>query len=114
METVWITNTGTEFLQGAWDGETFKFPPQTPVQVPIEVARATFAYQIADKAPCLVRLGWVQTSNDVPKGLVRLAEIQISSEAPKSRRLMSPAAVNVTPPAPHRAGGGAKISHASQ
>jgi len=114
MDKVWVTNTGSDFLQGSWDGENFKFPPQTSVEVPVEVARATFGYQIEDKAPFLTRLGWVKTSNDVPQGLVRLAEIQISEYAPQNRRSLSPATVNAPPSARHRVVGGVKTLHATR
>jgi len=114
MEKVWITNTGSEFLQGSWDGEMFKFPPQSHVEVPVEVARATFGYQIEDKEPILTRLGWVKTSNDVSQGLVRLAEIVISEDSPHNRRSVSPATVNAPPSARHRVVGGVKTFNAAQ
>jgi hypothetical protein len=114
MKMVWVTNTGSDFLQGSWDGEIFKFPPQTPVQVPVEVARATFGYQIDDKAPFLARLGWIRTSNDVPEGLARLAAVVISEDLPQNRRSVSPATVGASPTVRQRAVGEVKTLNAAR
>jgi len=49
MSSVWILNKTSEELTDKWAGETYKFPPNIPVEVPVEVAIHTFGYLKNDK-----------------------------------------------------------------
>lgn len=105
MSSVWILNKTSEELTDKWAGETYKFPPNIPVEVPIEVAIHTFGYLKNDKTENLVRLGWTKTNLDMPKALERLNQFDISETRQNVYRSKSPTVDRTPLPAPIRGGG---------
>lgn len=99
---VFVTNrSGKEFEDG-FAGARYCFAPGRTVEIPEEVARHIFGYRDPDKVPYLVRLGWIETRNDLPAGIERLAKFDISETG--THRSLSPA-VEQVPLTPRRQGG---------
>jgi hypothetical protein len=106
MSTVWILNNTSEELIDKWAGETFKFPPNTPVEVPVEVAMHTFGYLRDDKEYNLIRLGWTKTNLDMPQALERLSKFDISETRQQVYRKSQSPTIDRTPlPSAIRGGG---------
>jgi hypothetical protein len=105
MSNVWVTNVGEEFFIDQWDSVQYAFSPNKPVDIPDYVARHIFAYKMSDKTPCLARLGWAVTNNDVPKAMERLNKFVITEEKPQSYHNASPVVERVPLPVSRRGGG---------
>ena len=102
---VWITNTTDEFLILNWDGKPYSFAPGKDVELPVELARIFFGYEVDDKLPALVRLGWTKFATDVPKALERLNKFVISDTKPQTYHNVSPVVERVPPLVSRREGG---------
>ena len=74
---VTITNTGDAVFEDGFAGEKYRFLPGKAVEIPEEAAAHISGYGCEDKTPHLARLGWIETRNDVPKGLERLEKFVI-------------------------------------
>lgn len=105
---VFVTNTTHKAFEDGFSGVRYRFAPGHKVEIPVEVARHIFGYGDPDKEPYLVRLGWIETKNDLPEGILKLAQFEIAEHDPGTRRSLSPVAEQV-PPASRRAGG--KLAH---
>mgnify|MGYP003352491281 CR=1 FL=1 len=101
---VWVTNTTDEFVETMWDGKRYNFPPNKDIELPVELARIFFGYEVDDKVPILVRLGWTKVATDVPKALERLNKFVIS-EKPQTYHNTSPVVERVPPLVSRREGG---------
>ena len=91
---VTVTNTGDKELVDSFDGEEFSFPPKKSVTIPSNVARHIFGYDLDDKLEKVIRLGWTQTSKDIPQAMARLRKFRFEPEE-GTRRLTSPVAERV-------------------
>jgi len=101
---VWVLNTGDERLQDRWDGQLYEYPPNVPVEIPEHVAEHTFGFVSGDKERCLIRLGWVQTANDLVVAFERLSKFVLSTERPEIHHYPSPVVGRV--PLPRKRGEG--------
>jgi len=111
---VWVQNTGTEEVKASWDGVLYEMPPGSTVEVPVHLAHAYFGYDDTDKEQAVMRLGWVQTANDMPAALERLAAFHVTRDKPEDCRSLSPAAVRAFPGNSKRVVGGARIIDAAK
>lgn len=102
---VWVTNTTDEFVETMWDGKRYNFPPNKDIELPVELARIFFGYEVDDKLPALVRLGWTKFATDVPKALERLNKFVISDTKPQTYHNVSPVVERVPPLVSRREGG---------
>ena len=111
MSTVWVLNNTSEELIDKCNGETYVFPPSTPVEVPFEVAVHTFGYLRDDKEYNLVRLGWTKTNQDMPEALERLKKFDISETRQQVYRIKQSPTIDRTPLPVIRGGGkGTKVA----
>lgn len=106
MSDVFVTNHTDTVLEDGYDGVRYRFAPGDCIAIPEDVARHVFGYGLENREPCLVRLGWITTHNDLPSGLARLEKFEITET--ETRRSLSPVAERV-PLKPSRAGG--KLAH---
>ena len=112
-DTVYVTNEGEMSLTDGWDGVAYVFQPGKTVQIPAFVAGHIFGYNVEDKTPHVIRLGWAKTTNDIPKAMAWLENFVITTEPPTVRRSVSPEATDSAqpPPAPQpRRGRGVEAS----
>ena len=72
-----VTNTGDAVFEDGFAGEKYTFRPGKAVEIPEAAAEHIFGYGIEDKTSHLARLGWIETRNDVPKGMERLDKFVI-------------------------------------
>jgi hypothetical protein len=63
-------------IHGRFGGKDYVFPFGEPVNVHIEVARHLFGVGMDNKSAALARLGWAQTSDQIPEALDRLTNIK--------------------------------------
>lgn len=63
-------------IHGRFNGKDYVFPFAEPVNVHVEVARHLFGLGADDKTAALVRLGWVQTSDQILDAIERLRNIK--------------------------------------
>ena len=70
-----VTNGTDQVICGRFDGQDYEFPPETPKDVPEEVAMHIFAFGQKDKAQAMAMLGWASTSAQLPEALRRLEKI---------------------------------------
>ena len=111
---VWVENTGTELVQASWDGVIYTLSPDSIVEVPVSLAQTYFGFEVEDKEPSLIRLGWVKTTNDIPAAMERLAAFKTTLEPPANRRSLSPATVQALPTAQKRAVGSVRLIDAAK
>lgn len=104
---VQVVNRSDEELEDGFAGVRYRFPVGEPVEIPVEAARHIFGYGEEDREPFLVRLGWIETRNDLPKGLKRLNKFEITEPNP-THNALSPVVTRV--PLPDRRRGGGKAS----
>jgi len=100
---VQVVNRSDEELEDGFAGVRYRFPVGEPVEIPVEAARHIFGYGEEDREPFLVRLGWIETRKDLPKGLKRLDRFEISEA---NHHALSPVVSRV--PLPDRRRGGGK------
>ena len=80
---MWVTNNSGHDLEDGYDGQRYKFPSGKSVEVPAVVCRHVFGFADDDKSSYLIRLGWIEKSNDFDSAIKRLAEFSFSSEKPE-------------------------------
>lgn len=85
-----ITST-KETILSRWNGVDYVFKPNDPVDVPTWVAAHIFGFGSEDKSNALARLGWAQSSDQIPAALERLKGVKFGA---------SPALVDAPEPAP--------------
>lgn len=110
---VQVTST-KESVTGRWNGEDFQFLPGIPLTIPQVVARHIFGFGSDDKAVALARLGWAQSSDQLPAAMTRLQSIRFTAapaliEAPVEELSGAPVGdrmPNRTPSGAPIAGGG--------
>ena len=82
MSTLYVTNQSGNLLE-------FDFEFKT-VEITEKAARHIFGYFDSNKEEYMVRLGFIQTRNDIEKGLKKLEQFVISDQPPKHNHLLSP------------------------
>ena len=87
MANVFVTNHGDTVLKDGWDGVVYEFNKGATVEIPDFVATHIFGYGVDDKEPCLIRLGWIKTSNDFKDGLEKLSKFEITTHPVKNHSL---------------------------
>ena len=85
MSSVWVTNTTDQALEDGWAGNRYRFLPNQPLELPADAAQHIFGHGVDDKEPFLARLGWIKTTNDLPKGLERLEHFKITDQEPEMK-----------------------------
>jgi len=101
---VYVTNNSDVEFSDGYNGVVYDFKKGATLQVPETVARHVFGWGDTDKAQYLVRLGWISSESDIPKGIALLDKFLISAEPPKKND--APLIVERVPlPASRRSGG---------
>lgn len=80
---MWVTNNSDKDLEDGYDGVRYKFVHGQSIEVPPVVARHVFGFGDDNKSPYLIRLGWIEKSDDYEKALNRLYQFSFSSEKPE-------------------------------
>lgn len=108
MTTIFVCNNGSDALTDAFDGTQYVFEPGQEVEIPEIAAKHIFGYGEDDKAPYLVRLGWMKMNTDEPRAMAKLREFSFARERTKNVHLSAPVVERVAAPMP-RARGAAKV-----
>ena len=80
---MWIHNNSEHDLEDGYDGKRYLFASGKSTEVPAVVAHHVFGFGDDDKRPYLIRLGWIQQTNDYSSAVKKLNEFSFSSEQPK-------------------------------
>ena len=104
---IFVTNCSDTHLTDRHGGVDYEFRKGVPTPVSIETARHIFGYQLEDKLPYAVRLGFVKHSTEIEIGLERLAMFRIGQHSAQDR---IPSAVGVVPLPVKKVGVGGKVS----
>ena len=96
MSTLYVTNQSDNLLEFDYEFKTIQFPKGKTVEITEKAARHIFGYLDSNKEEYMVRLGFIQTKNDIEKGLKRLEKFVISNKPPKQNHSLSPV-VDETP-----------------
>lgn len=80
-----------ETITSRWDGQDYVFKPNEPVDIHHVIAAHIFGFGSEDKSRALARLGWAQSSDQIPAALERLKHVKFGA---------SPALVDAPEPAP--------------
>jgi hypothetical protein len=104
MSNIFVTNHTDKTHKDGYGGVFYVFEPNKTVEIPVEVARHIFGYEVDNKEPYLARLGWMITSNDLDKALEHLSKWELSTESPKKNQSLSPLVERV--PLPVKKAGG--------
>lgn len=102
---VTVTNTSDKELVDYFDGKEFSFPTKKSITIPSNVARHILGYG-GDKRDAVVRLGWTETSKDMPAALARLAKFKCDPPEDETRSALSPGAERVPLSSPKGSDGG--------
>ena len=113
-----------ETISSRWNGEDYVFKPNEPVDIHHVIAAHIFGFGSEDKSRALARLGWAQSSDQIPAAMERLKHVKftqspalvdappapLAADAPAGERMP-----NRTPSGAPIAGGGdaAGVTHAS-
>jgi hypothetical protein len=79
---MWVTNNSDKNLEDGYDGIRYTFPHGESIEIPMVVARHVFGFGDDNKSPYLIRLGWIQKSDDYQNALKRLQQFSFSPEKP--------------------------------
>ncbi len=90
MTTLYVTNQSDNLLEFDYEFKTIQFPKGKTVEITEKAARHIFGYLDSNKEEYMVRLGFIQTKNDIEKGLKRLEKFVISNKPPKQNHSLSP------------------------
>jgi hypothetical protein len=90
MSSVWVRNTGDDFIKDGFNGGFYEFAPGTETEIPDEAAAHIFGYGRQDKYQFVVRLGWTKTTNDLPEAYARLEKFVISDHPTQTHHFTSP------------------------
>ena len=90
MTTLYVTNQSGNLLEFDYEFKTIQFPKGKTVEITEKAARHIFGYLDSNKEEYMVRLGFIQTKNDIEKGLKRLEKFVISNKPPKQNHSLSP------------------------
>jgi hypothetical protein len=90
MSTLYVTNQSDNLLEFDYEFKTIQFPKGKTVEITEKAARHIFGYLDSNKEEYMVRLGFIQTKNDIEKGLKRLEKFVISNKPPKQNHSLSP------------------------
>jgi len=61
---LYVTNRNKDTLTDRYNGQSFTFPPNEPVPIPLDAARHIFAYDGGDVVEVLTRLGRMRYSEE--------------------------------------------------
>jgi hypothetical protein len=111
METLFVTNNGDFSFEDGFDGKRYQFAIDSTVEIPLLAAKHIFGYGEDNKIPYLIRLGWLQVSNDMDKAMGKLANFQFDTQRPIKGHSKAPV-VDKVAPLPLKNGGGAKVQAA--
>lgn len=71
-DTIWVRNNGTEVHRDKFDGDAFEIKPGGVLQIHQAAAELCFGFGQDDKLKTLRRLGWIETSGELARGIERL------------------------------------------
>ena len=90
MTTLYVTNQSGNLLEFDYEFKTIQFPKGKTVEITEKAARHIFGYLDSNKEEYMVRLGFIQTRNDIENGLKKLEKFVISDKPPKHNHSLSP------------------------
>lgn len=74
-----VTNTLAETIRSKFDGQDYVFKPNEPEDIHFVLAKHIFGFGEDDKSRALARLGWMQSSEQLPRALEKLASVKFSA-----------------------------------
>lgn len=78
--------SGKETIKARYNGQEYEFRPGEPVDVHQTVAAHIFGFGHEDKSTALARLGWAQSSDQLPAAMTRLQGIRFTTAPPLIER----------------------------
>lgn len=111
MDTIFVTNNGDFSFEDGFAGKRYQFSVGSTVEIPLLAAKHIFGYGEQDKTPYLVRLGWLQLSNELDKAMVKLNKFKFDKQQPVKGHSKAPV-VDKVAPLPLKNGRGANVQAA--